>query len=112
LLRLLCPRAGSNGKAAAADDRHAARNGGSASGGYAAETGDRAGGLTSAQSCFLRNQAESLRFRLLPWIDRWSRKQLRAGDNIVSSYGYANDCFKFVRQHGGKTFLDAGKFPY
>src|SRR6266850_1854515 len=53
-------------------------------------------------------QAESLRFRLQPWIDRWSKKQLRAGDNIVSSYGYANDCFKFVRQHGGKTFLDAG----
>ena len=30
------------------------------------------------------------------------------GDHIISSYGYVNECFKFVRRHGGKTFLDAG----
>ena len=53
-------------------------------------------------------QAESFRFRLHPWFDRWVRKQLRPGDHILSSYGYANDCFKFVRQNGGKTFLDGG----
>jgi glycosyltransferase involved in cell wall biosynthesis len=53
-------------------------------------------------------QAECFRFRLLPWFDRWVLKQLQPGDHIISSYGYANACFKFVRQHGGKTFVDAG----
>jgi len=52
--------------------------------------------------------AETLRFRLLGWSDRWARKQLKPGDNILSSYGYANECFKFAHRHGGKTFLDAG----
>ncbi len=52
--------------------------------------------------------AESFRFRLLPWFDRWVLKQLQRGDHIISSYGYANECFKFVRAHGGKTFADAG----
>lgn len=52
--------------------------------------------------------AESFRFRLLPWFDRWVLKQLQPGDHIISSYGYANDCFKFVRSNGGKTFIDAG----
>ncbi len=53
-------------------------------------------------------RAESFRFRLLPWFDRWVLKQLQPGDHIISSYGYANECFKFVRGHGGKTFVDAG----
>src|SRR5258706_11261987 len=48
-------------------------------------------------------QAESFRFRLLPWFDRWVLKQLTPGDHILSSYGYANESFKFVRRHGGKT---------
>jgi glycosyltransferase involved in cell wall biosynthesis len=52
--------------------------------------------------------AESFRFRLLPWFDRWVLKQLQPGDHIISSYGYANECFKFVHAHGGKTFVDAG----
>lgn len=52
--------------------------------------------------------AESLRFRLLPWFDRWVLRQLQPEDHMISSYGYANECFKFVRRHGGKTFLDAG----
>jgi glycosyltransferase involved in cell wall biosynthesis len=43
-----------------------------------------------------------------PWFDRWVLKQLQPGDHIISSYGYANECFKWVRQHGGKTFLDGG----
>src|SRR5215467_10142933 len=51
-------------------------------------------------------RAESFRFRLLPWFDRWVLKQLEPGDHIISSYGYANRCFDFVRRHGGKTFLD------
>jgi glycosyltransferase involved in cell wall biosynthesis len=54
------------------------------------------------------SSAESFRFRLLPWFDRWVLKQMHSGDHIISSYGYANECFKFVRAHGGKTFLDAG----
>jgi glycosyltransferase involved in cell wall biosynthesis len=53
-------------------------------------------------------RAESFRYRLLPWFDRWVLKQLEPGDHIISSYGYANDCFEFVRRHGGKTFVDAG----
>jgi glycosyltransferase involved in cell wall biosynthesis len=51
---------------------------------------------------------ESFRFRLLPWFDRWVKKQLLSGDHIISSYGYANACFKWVRSNGGKTFIDAG----
>jgi glycosyltransferase involved in cell wall biosynthesis len=51
---------------------------------------------------------ESVRFRLLPWFDAWVLKQLNPGDHIISSYGYANRCFDFVRSHGGKTFVDAG----
>jgi alpha-maltose-1-phosphate synthase len=52
--------------------------------------------------------AESFRYRLLPWFDRWVLKQLEPGDHIISSYGYANACFQFVRRHGGRTFVDAG----
>jgi glycosyltransferase involved in cell wall biosynthesis len=51
---------------------------------------------------------ESFRFRLLPWFDHWVLGQLQPGDHIISSYGYANKSFRFVRRHGGKTFLDAG----
>ena len=36
------------------------------------------------------------------------RLELTPGDHIISSYGYANESFKFIRQHGGKTFVDAG----
>jgi glycosyltransferase involved in cell wall biosynthesis len=53
-------------------------------------------------------RGESFRWRLLPWFDRWVLKQLLPGDHMISSYGYANECFRFVRRHGGKTFVDAG----
>jgi glycosyltransferase involved in cell wall biosynthesis len=53
-------------------------------------------------------RAESFRFRLHPWFDRWVKKNLTPGDHIISSYGYANGSFKWVRAHGGKTFLDGG----
>src|SRR5215831_6032844 len=49
--------------------------------------------------------SESFRFRLLPWFDRWVLKQLQPGDHIISSYGYANDSFQYIRRHGGKTFV-------
>lgn len=62
----------------------------------------------AAHRMFTGYRAESLRIRLHPWFDRWVRRQLTPGDHIVSSYGYVNDCFRFLRKHGGKTFLDAG----
>lgn len=53
-------------------------------------------------------QSESFRFSLLPQFDRWVKKQLIPGDHIISSYGYVNESFRFIRAHGGKTFVDAG----
>jgi len=53
-------------------------------------------------------RAESFRFRLHPWFDRWVLKQLAPGDHALSSFGYLNECFKFVRRHGGRTFIDGG----
>jgi len=52
--------------------------------------------------------AEAFRFSLYPLFDRWARTKLVPGDNIISSYAYANASFKWVRAHGGKTFLDGG----
>lgn len=52
--------------------------------------------------------AESFRFSLYPLYDRWVKSGLRPGDNIISSYAYANESFNWVRRHGGKTFLDGG----
>lgn len=52
--------------------------------------------------------AESFRFALHPMLDQWVKSKLQPGDNILSSYAYANASFKWVRQHGGKTFLDGG----
>ena len=52
--------------------------------------------------------AESLRFALHPWVDRWAARQVQPGDHVLSSFGYANECFKQAHRHGQKTFLDAG----
>jgi glycosyltransferase involved in cell wall biosynthesis len=52
--------------------------------------------------------AESFRFALHPWFDHWVKRQLQPGDHILSSYGYANASFGWVRRHGGKTYLDGG----
>lgn len=62
----------------------------------------------AAARTFSTARAESLRFRLHPWFDRWVLSQLEPGNHIISSYGYANESFRWVRQHGGKTFLDGG----
>jgi glycosyltransferase involved in cell wall biosynthesis len=62
----------------------------------------------AAAKSFSQFRAESFRFALLPLFDRWVRRMLRPGDHIISSYGYANESFKWVRSHGGKTFLDGG----
>lgn len=53
-------------------------------------------------------RAESFRFRLHPWFDGWVKRHLTAGDHIISSYGYANESFRWVRAHGGRTLLDGG----
>ena len=53
-------------------------------------------------------KAETFRFHLHPLFDYWVRSQLRAGDHIISSYGYANASFRWIKRHGGRTFLDGG----
>ncbi len=53
-------------------------------------------------------RGESLRFALHPLFDRWARTKLQPGDCVLSSYGYANACFRYARTHGGLTFLDGG----
>src|SRR4051812_9535730 len=53
-------------------------------------------------------RAEAMRMALDPLFDRWVKRQLCPGDHIISSYGYTNACFRWVREHGGKTFLDGG----
>src|SRR6185436_2049416 len=53
-------------------------------------------------------RAESFRFWMHPFFDRWVLRQLVPGDHALSSFGYLNACFKFVRRHGGSTFLDGG----
>jgi glycosyltransferase involved in cell wall biosynthesis len=52
--------------------------------------------------------AESFRFRLHPWFDHWVKKQMKPGDHIISSYGYANACFRRARAEGGRTLVDGG----
>lgn len=52
--------------------------------------------------------AETYRFSLLPQFDTWVKQQLTPGDHIISSYGYVNTSFKYIREHGGRTFVDAG----
>ena len=62
----------------------------------------------AAVKCCSQFRAESLRFAMLPSFDRWVKKQLTPGDHILSSFGYANESFRWAREHGGKTFLDGG----
>lgn len=63
---------------------------------------------TAASKIFGAAEAESFRFRLHPLFDQWVLSKLQPGDHIISSYGYTNACFSWVRKHGGKTFLDGG----
>lgn len=52
--------------------------------------------------------AETFRFHLHPHYDRWMARQLKEGDHIYSSYGYANESFLTARKMGGKTIIDGG----
>ncbi len=66
-------------------------------------------GLASyAGNSLWRSRGEAWNCALFPWFDRWVRRQLRPGDHVISSYGYANNSFAFARANGGKTFLDGG----
>jgi len=53
-------------------------------------------------------RGEAIRFALYPLYDQWVKTLLRPGDHMLSSYAYANSCFRWIRRHGGKTFLDGG----
>lgn len=53
-------------------------------------------------------RGEAFRFAQHPRFDRWVLKMMEPGDHVISSYGYVNECFKFARENGGKTFLDGG----
>ena len=53
-------------------------------------------------------RGEAFRFALYPLYDAWVKTLLRPGDHMLSSYAYANACFRWIRRHGGKTFLDGG----
>lgn len=67
------------------------------------------GGVVTASSMVLPGyQGEWLRSALHPWFDRWATARLKPGDNIISSYGYANHAFKKVKRDGGFTMVDAG----
>lgn len=52
--------------------------------------------------------AEWLRAASHPLFDRWVGLDVKPGDHVISSYGYANRSFKKARSGGGKTFVDAG----
>ena len=52
--------------------------------------------------------AEWLRSAAHPAFDRLASIDVKPGDHVISSYGYANHCFKKARAGGGKTFIDAG----
>jgi len=54
------------------------------------------------------NLAEGFRFATYPLFDHWLKSKLHVGDNIISSYSYANKSFKLIKKMGGLTFLDAG----
>lgn len=53
-------------------------------------------------------RGESFRFARHPNFDRWVKAQLTPGDHMISSYGYTNECFAWIRGNGGKNFLDGG----
>ncbi len=53
-------------------------------------------------------RSESFRFALHPAFDAWASTKLRPGDHVISSYGYANICFRKARANGGMAFLDGG----
>jgi glycosyltransferase involved in cell wall biosynthesis len=41
-------------------------------------------------------------------FDRWVRTHLKPGQHFITSYAFANTSLKWIRTHGGTTFIDAG----
>jgi len=57
--------------------------------------------------CLPPFQGESMRFRLFPLFDRWVKSLLIPGQNLITSYAFANAALKWTREQGGVTFIDA-----
>lgn len=55
-----------------------------------------------------RDRGERFRFSMYPLFDRWAAGKLVPGDDVFSSYGYANESFRRAKASGGRTFLDGG----
>jgi len=60
-----------------------------------------------AAKCLPPFQAESFRFRLYPLFDRWVRSLLHPGQNLITSFAFANSAIRWSKTHGGTTFIDA-----
>lgn len=52
-------------------------------------------------------QAESFRFHLFPWFDRWTKALLQPGQHFFTGYAFAPRSMRWTSQHGGLAFLDA-----
>lgn len=64
--------------------------------------------MMGTRRVFSPYRAEWLRSAAHPLFDRWVQSNLRPGNHLLTSYGYAPNSMKWVRAHGGLTFLDAG----
>jgi glycosyltransferase involved in cell wall biosynthesis len=64
--------------------------------------------LNYAGACLLPPfRAESFRVRLFPFFDRWVKSQLRPGQHLLTSYAFANQSLRWIKEHGGLAFIDA-----
>src|SRR5277367_1084903 len=45
-------------------------------------------------------QAESLRFRLFPFFDRWAQNLLKPGQHFFTGYAFANGAMRMAKQNG------------
>lgn len=64
--------------------------------------------MMGTRRLFSTYRAEWFRAAAHPLYDRWVRSNLKPGDHVISSYGFANCCFEWAKRHGGKTFIDGG----
>lgn len=60
-----------------------------------------------AERNFAMYRGEAFRYKLYPIFDSWAKTLLRPGDNLLSVLGQVNESFKWVKAHGGRTFIDA-----
>lgn len=64
--------------------------------------------MMGTRRVFSPYRAEWLRSAAHPLFDRWVRSNLAPGNHLLTSYGYAPSSMKWVKKHGGLTFIDAG----